>query len=139
MANIHLSSGAEQAHPLAIMESVEPVRPVAPYCGGKKRLARTIIEQIDCIPYRCYAEPFVGMGGVFLRRPHKPRAEVVNDFNRDVATFFHILQRHYVQLMDIEQLGAIKGRFILSLNDIPDVRRLFSSFFIASATFQHYP
>jgi len=110
MANTHLSSGAEQAHPLTGMEPVEPVKPAAPYYGGKKRLARTIIEQIDCIPHRCYAEPFVGMGGVFLRRPQKPRAEVVNDFNGDVATFFRILQRHYVQFMDMLKFQVTSRR-----------------------------
>ncbi len=42
--------------------------PLAPWFGGKKHLAKRIIERIDAIPHRCYAEPFVGMGGVFLRR-----------------------------------------------------------------------
>jgi len=44
------------------------VKPVAPYVGGKVLLAKTIIERIKAIPHTCYAEPFVGMGGVFLRR-----------------------------------------------------------------------
>ncbi|GAC88556.1 DNA adenine methylase [Gluconobacter thailandicus F149-1 = NBRC 100600] len=80
---------------------VAPVRPVAPYLGGKRGLAKTISDRIKDIPHTTYVEPFVGMGGVFLRRPFKSKAEVINDLNRDVANLFRILQRHYVPLMDM--------------------------------------
>ncbi|SHJ30910.1 DNA adenine methylase [Roseomonas rosea] len=72
----------------------------APYLGGKRNLARRVIARIEAIPHRTYAEPFVGMGGIFLRRQSPAPVEVVNDFSRDVANLFRILQRHYVQLMD---------------------------------------
>lgn len=84
-----------------IYRSVASVRPAAGYVGGKKLLARTIIEEIERTPHDTYAEPFVGMGGVFLRRTKAPRAEVINDRSGDVATFFRILQRHYVPFMDM--------------------------------------
>ena len=41
------------------------------------------------------------MGGVFFRRRLRPRAEVINDINRDSATLFRILQRHYPQFLDM--------------------------------------
>jgi DNA adenine methylase len=41
------------------------------------------------------------MGGVFLRRTRRPKCEVINDISEDVATFFRILQRHYVAFMDM--------------------------------------
>lgn len=80
---------------------VTPVRPAAGYIGGKKQLAKTIIACIDRIPHETYAEPFVGMGGVFLRRRCAPKGEIINDRSGDVATFFRILQRHYVPFMDM--------------------------------------
>ena len=40
------------------------------------------------------------MGGVFLRRSARPRAEVINDRGRDVANLFRILQRHYPQFLE---------------------------------------
>lgn len=79
---------------------VEPVSPVAPWLGGKRNLARRIVARIDAIGHNCYAEPFVGMGGIFLRRTRRPRAEVINDFGRDVANLFRILQRHYPQFIE---------------------------------------
>lgn len=83
------------------LRPVEPVKPVAPYLGGKLRLAAQIIKRLRTIPHTAYVEPFVGMGGVFLRRPFSVECEVVNDLNRDVATLFRVLQWHYVPLMDI--------------------------------------
>lgn len=83
------------------MDSVRPVNPVAGYVGGKKQLARRIITRIGEIEHSLYAEPFVGMGGVFLRRPSRPKVEAINDASRDVATFFRILQRHYQAFLDM--------------------------------------
>jgi DNA adenine methylase len=82
-----------------------PIEPVAPYIGGKRRLASRIIAIINETPHKTYAEPFVGMGGVFLRRDRRPKAEVINDRNRELATFFRILQRHYVQFMEVIRFG----------------------------------
>lgn len=80
--------------------AVDPVHPVAGYIGGKRRLAARLIKCIDQVPHRTYAEPFVGMGGVFFRRSRKPPAEVINDANGEVANLFRILHRHYPQFMD---------------------------------------
>jgi DNA adenine methylase len=73
---------------------------VAPYVGGKRHLARRICERIEAIDHDTYAEPFVGMGGVFFRRRSRPRSEVVNDLSADVVTLFRILQRHYQSFLD---------------------------------------
>lgn len=80
--------------------AVEPVRPAAAYIGGKRRLGEQLARRIESVPHETYAEPFVGMGGVFLRRRSAPRREVINDVSRDVVTFFRILQRHYPQFME---------------------------------------
>ncbi|MBC2834056.1 DNA adenine methylase [Paragemmobacter straminiformis] len=80
---------------------VDPVLPVAPWMGGKRNLAKRICSILDRVPCETYAEPFVGMGGIFLRRASRPRAEVINDAGRDVANLFRILQRHYPQFLDV--------------------------------------
>lgn len=79
---------------------VDPVLPAAPWVGGKRRLARRVCAIIDRTPCRTYAEPFIGMGGIFLRRTARPKSEVINDRARDVANLFRILQRHYPQFID---------------------------------------
>lgn len=83
------------------MRPVSPARPPAAYIGGKKQLAARLVALIEGVEHHTYAEPFIGMGGVFLRRRLAPRAEVINDISADVATLFRVLQRHYVSMMDL--------------------------------------
>ncbi len=85
----------------APLNPVRPIAPAAAYVGGKRNLAAKVVALIDATPHATYAEPFVGMGGVFLRRTRAPKSEVINDASRDVATFFRILQRHYPQFMEM--------------------------------------
>lgn len=80
---------------------IDPVRPIAPWLGGKKNLAKRICALIDQDRHTTYAEPFVGMGGIFLRRTRRPRAEVINDRGRDVYNLFRVLQEHYVAFLDL--------------------------------------
>ena len=76
------------------LENVPPAEPLAPWVGGKKLLAKRIVARISDIPHSCYAEPFVGMGGVFLRRPARPGSEVINDINGEVVNLFRIVREH---------------------------------------------
>jgi DNA adenine methylase len=78
-----------------------PVAPAAGYIGGKRNLAGRLVSMIERIEHDGYAEPFVGMGGVFLRRRSQPKVEVINDASGDVATFFRVLQRHYAYMIDM--------------------------------------
>jgi DNA adenine methylase len=90
--------------------TVQAVHPPAPYIGGKRQLAATIVALIEEIPHTTHAEPFIGMGGVFLRRSRVPRAEVINDISGDVTTFFRILQRHYQPFMDLMRFQLASRR-----------------------------
>ncbi|PIE10677.1 MAG: DNA methyltransferase [Rhodobacterales bacterium] len=83
------------------LTAADPVQPVAPYLGGKRNLAKRITAVLDATFHTTYAEPFVGMGGIFLRRSMRPRAEVINDYGRDVSNLFRILQQHYPQFLEV--------------------------------------
>ncbi len=82
------------------LSPVEPCSPPAPYLGGKRLLAPKIVQRISEVPHGLYAEPFIGMGGIFFRRDRRPDAEVINDRNGEVVNLFRILQRHYPAFMD---------------------------------------
>ncbi|NKM17751.1 DNA adenine methylase [Rhizobium laguerreae] len=82
------------------LRPIEPANPAAPYIGGKRILSKKVIQRINATPHQVYAEPFVGMGGVFLRRNLAPKMEVINDISGDVSNLFRILQRHYPQFME---------------------------------------
>jgi len=89
---------SESGVPLA--RPVTPADPLAPWIGGKRALADRQASLIAGIPHRTYVEPFLGMGGVFLRRRHAPPCEVVNDINRDLVTLFKVAQRHPAALVE---------------------------------------
>lgn len=86
---------------MTTMTKIPGAIPVAPWQGGKRILHKAIIERIEAIPHKTYVEPFVGMGGVFLRRTMRPRLEVANDLNGEITNLFRILQRHYPQLLEV--------------------------------------
>ena len=77
---------------------VAPATPIAPWFGGKKHLARRIAARIETTPHQCYAEPFVGMGGVFLRRAARPKSEVINDRNGEIVNLFRVVREHPEEL-----------------------------------------
>lgn len=88
------------------------VRPLAPYLGGKRNLAKRLCAIIEATPHFTYAEPFVGMGGVFLRRAVPACAEVINDISRDVTNLFRVVRRHYEPLIDeLELLLTSRDEF----------------------------
>jgi DNA adenine methylase len=82
------------------MRSVSPASPVAAWQGGKRKLAERLIAIIETIPHESYAETFVGMGGVFLRRRYAPKCEIINDYSGDVSNLFRIMQRHYLPFLE---------------------------------------
>lgn len=86
---------------LLMNDSSKTTLPAFAYQGGKRNLAKRLIERIEAIPHKCYCEPFVGAGGIFLRRTVPAKSEVINDLNRNVATFFRVVQRHYTPFMEM--------------------------------------
>ncbi len=76
---------------------------IAPYFGGKARLVGRIRQLIESHPHTCYAEPFVGMGGVFFARRERARSEWLNDANGDITNLFKCLDRHLNPLVDLLQ------------------------------------
>ena len=84
-----------------IEEHKAAVSPIAPWLGGKRMLAKRICSIIDNDrDHSTYAEPFVGMGGIFLRRKRPAKSEFINDKTQDVHNLFRILQEHYVPFVE---------------------------------------
>lgn len=92
--------------------AIAATKPAAGYIGGKRNLARIIVPIVDRTPHTGYAEPFVGMGGIFLRRRQRPTAEFINDISGDVTTFFRVVREHYGFFMDtLRWLVASRAEF----------------------------
>lgn len=101
---------------------VTPVAPAAGYIGGKRNLASRLVSIIGRVDHDGYAEPFVGMGGVFLRRRASPKVEVINDASGDVATFFRVLQEHYAYFLDMLRFRVASRAEFERLRALPPER-----------------
>ncbi len=91
--------------PDTALEPVEPAEPIAAWFGGKKYLAKRIAARIEAVPHTCYAEPFCGMAGVFLRRSRRPKSEILNDINADVVNLYRVVREHPDEL--VRQFGWV--------------------------------
>ncbi|WP_455466580.1 DNA adenine methylase [Bartonella sp. B39] len=122
------------------LKSVDPITPASAYIGGKIKLSKTLIRIIESIPHKTYAEPFVGMGGIFFRRKLKPLYEVINDRSGDVVNFFRVLQRHYQPFTDLLKF-QISSREVFqhfSLQDpktLTDLERAVRFFYLQRLSF----
>lgn len=95
--------------------------PLAPYLGGKFRLSKRIINKIEQVPHKIYAEPFVGMGGIFLRRTQIPKAEIINDINGELVNLYRIVRRYPDTLYkETESLFANRQEFERLLKTPPE-------------------
>jgi DNA adenine methylase len=65
------------------------------YYGGKQKLCKLIIELIPS--HVLYAEPFIGGGAVFFAK-EPSQVEVLNDTNKELINFYHVVQNRFVDL-----------------------------------------
>lgn len=98
---------------------VDPARPPAPTIGGKRNLAQAVTQLIQSVEHDLYAEPFVGLGGIFLRRRYRPPMEIINDLDGDVANLFRVLQRHFTPFLDMLRYQVTSRVHFERLNDTP--------------------
>ncbi|MET4683663.1 DNA adenine methylase [Brevundimonas faecalis] len=99
---------------------VASAEPPAAWLGGKSKLAKRICHVLAATPHDAYVEPFLGMGGVFLRRRVRPSVEVVNDISGDIVTLFRVLQRFPEALLrELRWRPAMRGEFA-RLNETRD-------------------
>lgn len=122
------------------LSPVAPIRPVWPYIGGKRNLARRICGLIDATDHDVYAEAFVGGGGVFFRRQRRPRAEIINDWSADIANVFRCMRAHPGALCDLIALQLhSRADFDLALRQDPtqltDLQRAARFVFVQKAAF----
>lgn len=82
------------------MLETDPKRPALRYHGGKWLLSDWLLSQFP--QHRVYTEAFGGGGSVLLRKP-RSYAEVYNDLDSEVVSFFRVLQDPR-QSADLERL-----------------------------------
>lgn len=108
-----------------------------PYFGGKTRLAKRIIEKIPS--HGCYVEVFAGSATVlFSKEPSK--AEVLNDFDRELVTFYRVIKHHPLEFHRQFELSLVSRDEFARLQQVPpdtltDVQRAVRYFYLQKNSF----
>lgn len=114
------------------------MKSVLPYLGGKSRLAATIIKEIPN-DHTCYVEPFCGACWVLLAKDPS-RAEVINDADSELATFWRVIQNHLEEFLRYYRY-AISSRELFELEKrkdpsvLTDIQRSARYFYIQKLGF----
>jgi DNA adenine methylase len=66
------------------------------YIGGKSRLSEKIIAAMPA--HKTYVEVFAGAAWVFFRK-EPSKVEVINDFDRELISFYRVVQNHLEEFM----------------------------------------
>lgn len=106
-----------------------PMKPVFPYFGGKARIAPQIAALFP--PHRVYLEPYAGSAAVLFAKTPAP-AEILNDRNGNVVTFFRVLRDRPDDLEEVLRLSPYARDEYLScdladdgIDDLERARRFF--------------
>lgn len=66
-------------------------KPIIPWVGGKRRLAKTILPMF--LSHECYAEPFAGGAALFFIKAPSD-VEVLNDINGELVNLYRVVKHH---------------------------------------------
>jgi DNA adenine methylase len=118
-----------------ITNTVRPLKSLVSWVGGKRRLALLIVKRIEAVPHELYAEPFIGMGSVFLARTRRARFEVINDRLNDVVNLFRVAKHHPTALVEELRFALVSRADFSRLIDTPpeimtDVQRAARFFYL---------
>lgn len=69
-----------------------PVNPIIPWLGGKRRLAERLIPLFP--PHECYVELFCGGSALYFLRQVPAQVEVLNDINGELVNLYRVVQNH---------------------------------------------
>lgn len=111
--------------------------PLAGWLGGKSRLAKRIISEIP--EHTCYVEVFAGAAWVLFRKPES-KVEVINDYSRDVANLYRVLQNHLEEFIRQFKFQIVSREEWERLNSLPpealtDIQRAAQFYYLQKMSF----
>lgn len=71
-------------------------RPIIPWMGGKRRLAREILPLFEA--HQTYVEPFCGGAAMFFYKKESP-VEVLNDCNGELINLYRVVKHHLEEFL----------------------------------------
>lgn len=112
-------------------------KPVIPWIGGKRRLAKYLLPMFPS--HTCYCEPFCGAAAIFfLKSPSK--VEVVNDINGELINLYRVIRHHLEEFLRQFRWSLVSRQMYKWLLDQPpepltDIQRAARFFYLQKLAF----
>lgn len=112
-------------------------KPVIPWIGGKRRLAKEIIPMFPA--HTCYCEPFCGGAALFFMKD-RSKVEVPNDFSSELVALYRVLQHHLEEFIRQYKWALVSRQMFEWLKDTPpetltDIQRAARFFYLQKMAF----
>ncbi|WP_431026197.1 DNA adenine methylase [Halomonas sp. H5] len=113
------------------------MKPILPWMGGKRRLAKAIIPQFQ--PHRTYVEPFCGGAAIFFLKEPSP-VEVINDAHGELVNLYRIVKHHPDELVRQFRWSLVSREEYLTQREVnphhlTDVQRAARFFYLQKLAF----
>ncbi|MBE8611508.1 restriction endonuclease subunit M [Morganella morganii] len=115
----------------------EQPRPILPWIGGKRRLAKDILPLFP--GHTRYVEPFCGAAALyFLKEPS--RVEVINDINGELVNLYRVVKHHLEEFTRQFKWALVSRQIFKWLQDTPketltDIQRAARFYYLQKQAF----
>jgi len=112
-------------------------KPLVPWMGGKRRLAKHILPLFP--EHTCYVEPFSGAAALFfMKKPAK--SEIINDINGELMNLYRVVKYHRDALAEeINLMPVGRRQFQLyqsqPLEHLTDIQRAARFYYLQKTAF----
>lgn len=112
-------------------------KPIIPWIGGKRRLAKTILPLFPV--HTCYVEPFCGGAALFFLKDIS-KAEVLNDVNGEVVNLYRVVKYHLEEFCRQFKHSLVSRQIFEWLKETPpetltDIQRATRFFYLQKMAF----
>lgn len=112
-------------------------KPLVPWVGGKRRLARHILPLFPT--HQCYVEPFSGAAALFFAK-EPASAEVLNDINGDLINLYRVVQHHLEEFIKQFKWALVSRQIwdwleLTNVETLTDIQRAARFFYLQKMGF----
>ena len=107
--------------------------------GGKSRLAKLIIPELNQYHHSCYVEVFAGAAHVFFQK-NKAKAEIINDINNDIVNLYRVVQHQLDEFCQQFQWTLVSKQEFdrlrhLDPNTLSNIEKAFRFYYLQKLSF----
>lgn len=112
-------------------------KPIIPWIGGKRRLAKHILPLFP--EHTCYVEPFAGGAAMFFMKPPVD-CEVINDSNGELVNLYRVVRNHLDEFVRQFRWSLVSRQMfewaqLVRPETLTDIQRAASFFYLQKLAF----